>query len=317
MYYKIKEQIRVHYTIPSFAGEMVSWGSRITLKYNSSTGRYEGSVYDNNGVLSGYTFNLNGVTFTKSGNTLNISTTKVLKNATVSGERTSNYYCNSLPALAAIYCLGKDQTTVTTINRKDPVNAYFSLETESVGNVKLVKTSEDGKVEGVQLHISGNGIEKDVRTGKDGTITVENLIAGTYTATEKVDDFYVPQTAQTFTISPGKTTTVTFNNRLKRGSLEVMKVAEDGKVEGYTFRISGTAISGEIIDFTLTTGAVGKAKKDGMTHKVRACNSLKQLSTNRKKLLSPFQRWIQRAAFPCRELYTKSKRRKIFASTVI
>lgn len=265
VYYRIKEQIRVHYTIPSFAGEMVSWGSRITLKYNSSTGRYEGSVYDNNGVLSGYTFNLNGVTFTKSGNTLNISTTKVLKNATVSGERTSNYYCNSLPALAAIYCLGKDQTTVTTINRKDPVNAYFTLETESVGNVKLVKTSEDGKVDNVLMHISGNGIEKDVRTGKDGTITVENLIAGTYTATEKVDDFYVPQTAQTFTISPGKTTTVTFNNRLKRGSLEVMKVAEDGKVEGYTFRISGTAISGEIIDFTLTTGADGKAKKDGIT----------------------------------------------------
>lgn len=258
VYYKIKDQIRVHNTVPSFNR------THITLKYNSSTGKYEGSVYDNNGVLSGYTFNLNGVTFTKSGNTLNISTTKVLKNATVSGERTSNYYCNSLPALAAIYCLGKDQTTVTTINRKDPVNAYFTLETESVGNVKLVKTSEDGKVDNVLMHISGNGIEKDVRTGKDGTITVENLIAGTYTATEKVDDFYVPQTAQTFTISPGKTTTVTFNNRLKRGSLEVMKVAEDGKVEGYTFRISGTAISGEIIDFTLTTGADGKAKKDGI-----------------------------------------------------
>lgn len=258
VYYNIKEQVRVHYTKPSFVN------SNITLKYNSSTGRYEGSVYDYNGVLSGYTFNLSGVTFTKSGNTLNISTTKVLKNATVSGERTSNYYCNSLPALAAIYCLGKDQTTVTTINRKDPVNAFFTLETESVGNVKLVKQSEDGKVDNVLMHISGNGIEKDVRTGKDGTITVENLIAGTYTATEKVDDFYVPQTAQTFTISPGKTTTVTFNNRLKRGSLEVMKVAEDGKVEGYTFRISGTAISGETIDFTLTTGADGKAKMDGI-----------------------------------------------------
>ena len=266
VYYRIKEQIRVHYTIPSFTTNRstLAGEKKITLKYNSSTGKYEGSVYDNNGVLSGYTFNLNGVTFTKSGNTLNISTTKVLKNATVSGERTSNYYCNSLPALAAIYCLGKDQTTVTTINRKDPVNAYFTLETESVGNVKLVKTSEDGKVDNVLMHISGNGIEKDVRTGKDGTITVENLIAGTYTSTEKVDDLYVPQTAQTFTISPGKTTTVTFNNRLKRGSLEVMKVAEDGKVEGYTFRISGTAISGEIIDFTLTTGADGKAKKDGI-----------------------------------------------------
>ena len=139
VYYKIKEQVRVHYTLPSFTTSYSSQANdkNITLKYNSSTGRYEGSVYDSNGVLSGYTFGLEGVSFSKDGNTLNISTTQELKNATVSGERTSNYYCDSLPILSTIYCLGSNQTTVTTIGRKDPVNAYFSLTTESRGKLAI------------------------------------------------------------------------------------------------------------------------------------------------------------------------------------
>ena len=252
-YAKIKEQMVSHYITPSFHN------SRITLKYNFSTGKYEGSVTDTNGVLSGYSFSYSGVDFTKSGNTLYISTDKILKNAVVTGERTSNTYCDSLPALVAIYCVGSDQTTAMAINRKDPVNAYFSLETESVGHVKLIKTSEDGRIANVPLHISGNGVEKDVRTGKDGTITVENLIAGTYTATEKVDGFYVPQTAQTFTILPGQTTTVTFNNVLKRGSLVVSKTAEDGLLEGHRFHLFGTSDSGLEVNAYAVTDSTGKA----------------------------------------------------------
>lgn len=260
-YAKIKEQMVSHYTVPSFTIKTPTQAvnKKLTLKYNFSTGKYEGSLYDNNGVLSGYSFSYSGVNFTKSGNTLYISTDKILKNAVVTGERTSNTYCDSLPTLVAIYCVGSDQTTAMAINRKDPVNAYFSLETESVGHVKLIKTSEDGRIENVPLHISGNGVEKDVRTGKDGTITVENLIAGTYTATEKVDGFYVPQTAQTFTILPGQTTTVTFNNVLKRGSLTVTKTAEDGLLEGHRFRLFGTSDSGLEVNAYAVTDSTGKA----------------------------------------------------------
>lgn len=265
-YAKIKEQMVSHYTVPSFTVNRQSLAEtkKLTLKYNFSTGKYEGSLYDNNGVLSGYSFSYSGVNFTKSGNTLYISTDKILKNAVVTGERTSNTYCDSLPTLVAIYCVGSDQTTAMAINRKDPVNAYFSLETESVGHVKLIKISEDGKVDNVLLHISGNGVEKDVRTGKDGTITVENLIAGTYTATEKVDGFYVPQTAQTFTILPGQTTTVTFNNVLKRGSLTVTKTAEDGLLEGHRFHLFGTSDSGLEVNAYAVTDSTGKAVFDNI-----------------------------------------------------
>lgn len=259
VYSKIKGQILSHKILPSFAGEFPSWGSKITLKYNFSTGKYEGSVTDGNGVLSGYSFSCSGVSFTKSDNTLYISTDRILDNATVSGERTSNSYISSLPAICAGYAVGSNQTTAVALDLKDPVNAYFRLETESVGHVKLVKTSEDGKVENVSLHISGNGIEKDVKTGKDGTITVKNLIAGTYTVSEITNGYYVPQTAQTFTILPGQTTTVTFNNVLKRGSLTVTKTSEDGVLEGHRFHLFGTSESGLEVNAYAVTDNTGKA----------------------------------------------------------
>lgn len=261
VYSKIKEQILSHYTVPSFTTKRadLSYVNKITLKYNFSTGKYEGSVTDSNGVLSGYSFACDGVSFTKSGNTLYISTDRILENATVSGERTSNSYVSSLPAICAGYAVGSDQTTAVALDLKDPVNAYFSLETESVGHVKLVKTSEDGRVENVSLHISGNGVEKDVKTGKDGTITVENLIAGTYTVSEITNGYYVPQTAQTFTILPGQTTTVTFNNVLKRGSLTVTKMSEDGVLEGHRFHLFGTSESGLAVNAYAITDNTGKA----------------------------------------------------------
>lgn len=259
VYGNIKDQILSHYTVPSFSASNPTWVSKITLKYNSASGRYEGSVTDSNGVLSGYSFSCSGVSFTKSGNTLYISTDRILDNATVSGERTSNSYVSSLPAICAGYAVGADQTTAVALDLKDPVNAYFRLETESVGHVKLVKTSEDGKVENVSLHISGNGIEKDVKTGKDGTITVKNLIAGTYTVSEITNGYYVPQTAQTFTILPGQTTTVTFNNVLKRGSLTVTKTSEDGVLEGHRFHLFGTSESGLEVNAYAVTDNTGKA----------------------------------------------------------
>lgn len=261
VYYKIKEQVLSHLTVPSFATDRQSLASakKLTLKYNFSTGKYEGSVYDNNGVLSGYKFSMSGVSFTKSGNTLYISTSNVLNGATVSGERTSNTYVGSLPAICAGYAVGSDQTTAVAIDLKDPVNAYFSLETESVGNIKLVKTAEDGKVNNVQFNITGNGVNKNVRTGSNGEFLVESLIAGTYTVTEKVDGYYNPQSAQSVTVLPGQTATVTFNNTLKRGSLIVIKTAEDGLLQGHRFHLFGTSESGLVINSYAVTDNTGKA----------------------------------------------------------
>lgn len=257
---KLKEQIYLHEVVPSFMtrnSNQVS-SKKVILKYNASTKLFEASLTDTNGVLQDYQFSMNGVNFAKSGNTLKISTANlILTPTTLTAERVSNKYTAPADVVAGGYA--NNQDGCVAISRRDPMRAYMQLETEALGSVKLIKTSEDGRIANVPLHISGNGVEKDVRTGKDGTITVENLIAGTYTATEKVDGFYVPQTAQTFTILPGQTTTVTFNNVLKRGSLAVTKTAEDGLLEGHRFHLFGTSDSGLEVNAYAVTDSTGKA----------------------------------------------------------
>ena len=78
-------------------------------------------------------------------------------------------------------------------------------------------------VSGISFHISGNGVDKTVTTKEDGTVDIQ-LMPGTYTVTEQSIDRYLPQDTQKITIASGQTSTVTFNNKLKRGSLEVINL---------------------------------------------------------------------------------------------
>ena len=58
------------------------------------------------------------------------------------------------------------------------ITVYLSVKIP-YGHVQIVKTSEDGIVEGLRFQITGNGINKTVVTGKNGKIKVENLNPGT------------------------------------------------------------------------------------------------------------------------------------------
>ena len=62
------------------------------------------------------------------------------------------------------------------------------------------------------------------------------------------------------TIVSGQTATVNFNNKLKRGSLEVTKTSEDGLVEGMTFHLYGTSLSGQPVDEYAVTDSSGVAR---------------------------------------------------------
>ena len=62
------------------------------------------------------------------------------------------------------------------------------------------------------------------------------------------------------TLIGGRTTTVNFNNVLKRGSLEVVKTSEDGIVEGMKFHLFGTSLSGLPVDEYAVTNADGVAR---------------------------------------------------------
>ena len=128
------------------------------------------------------------------------------------------------------------------------------------GTIALKKTSEDGVVAGISFTIKGENFNKTVTTDENGNLTVEGLFPGTYTITEQSIDKYEPQETQTITLIGGKTTTVKFNNMLKRGILEVVKTSEDSLVEGVTFHLYGTSLSGLPVDEYAVTDAEGVAK---------------------------------------------------------
>ena len=52
------------------------------------------------------------------------------------------------------------------------MKGYLNIKV-SYGSAKIVKTSEDGKVEGISFTITGNGVNKTVQTGEGGVIQID------------------------------------------------------------------------------------------------------------------------------------------------
>lgn len=154
---------------------------------------------------------------------------------------------------------GQKEWLVTVSAENDGVAKFTAVNELIPGLVKIIKESEDGNVSGKEFHISGNGIDKDVVSGSDGTITVPDLKPGVYTVSEREYPGYVPQEPQTVTVVPGDTTIVTFNNLLRRGDLIVTKTAEDGLVEGKEFRLFGTSDTGQPVNMYAVSDSSGKA----------------------------------------------------------
>ncbi len=155
---------------------------------------------------------------------------------------------------------GTSEWTVT-LNKNTP-NATITINAvneQIPGSCKIVKTSEDGKVDGISFRITGNGVDKTVTTKNGGQIQVDNLKPAVYTVTEVMEDKYEPQEKRTVTVVSGEVSTVTFNNVLKRGDLTVTKTSEDGLVEGVKFHLYGTSLSGLAVDEYAVTNADGIA----------------------------------------------------------
>ena len=68
---------------------------------------------------------------------------------------------------------------------------------------------------GISFNISGNGVNKTVTTGADGTVDVQ-IMPGVYTVTEQSIDRYETQSVYRVTIVSGHTATVTFNKYAER-----------------------------------------------------------------------------------------------------
>ena len=250
----ILSQMADHYTIPSFAARSQSRADTYTLKYNPEAKNYSLTLTDTNNTLADISLSAGGIRVSRSGNQYTFTSDKMITSpVAVSAQKNVNLDCGEMLIWG---CVGK-QTMVS--GASDPVYFYLKIDTETYGTGHIKKTSEDGVVSGISFNISGNGVNKTVTTGADGTVDIQ-LMPGVYTVTEQSVDRYVPQSVQRVTIVSGHTSTVTFNNVLKRGDLEVIKNSEDNLVEGVKFHLYGTSLSGLPVDEYAVTDAKGVAR---------------------------------------------------------
>ncbi len=253
-YNKIWSDMAQHDVLASFHEQTLS------LKWDSATKAYTGSVTDANGVLAGSSLSSSlpsGVSCSLQGNTVSFTSTVQMQTpVTVDFQKNLSSMPNTNPFAVLETTAGGGQEMMSGV-MDDPRPFSLYIRTDG-GSLRLVKTSEDGKIGNIPFRIVGQGVDQTIRTQADGSFQLE-LPSGVYTVTEQTEEKYEPQESRRVTVTGGQTSTVTFNNTLKRGNLTVTKTAEDGLREGVKFHLSGTSSSGLPVDEYAVTDSSGKA----------------------------------------------------------
>ena len=257
VYNAISKSLANYSTVPSFASAIASKAETYEMKY--SDGKYTLTLTDSNSILSDFSFKTtSGISVSQSGNKLTLTSSNPVNVAVTFNS------AKSMPDVGKTvlvpYGDASLQDVITGVeNDADPIRAYFKVKTSS-GNLKLVKTSEDGIVANVEFTIKGDGYSKTVKTNSKGEFELTDLVPGNYTVTEVTDSKYETQKSQTVKVESSKTATVTFENVLRKGSLEVVKTSEDNFNEGVKFHLYGTSLSGSSVDLYATTNSDGIVK---------------------------------------------------------
>jgi len=260
-YNSIAASVQTHSKVPSFFAKSAGKAKSIELEWDGE--KYTATLTDTNNVLSNYSFSasVSGIRFSVNGNKLTITAdTAPSDTVTITAEKKNSQRRGVITWTDGVYGPnGKLQDVVTYAQSvNDPVKGYLNIKV-SYGSAKIVKTSEDGKVEGISFTITGNGVNKTVQTGAGGVIQIDNLTPSVYTVTEQNYDKYEPQEVRRVTVVSGQVATVNFSNVLKRGDLTVTKTSEDGLNEGVKFHLFGKSLSGLAVDEYAVTDSLGKA----------------------------------------------------------
>ena len=260
-YNSMVSSVQNHTVVPSFCTKSSGSAKVNELEWNGS--KYVTTLADSNGVLSNYAFkaSISGVTFSTSGNKLTVSMDKApSKEFTITASKKNGVRRGVVVWSEGTHGQNSSVQDVVTYAQEvsDPVTGYVKMKV-SYGSCQIVKTSEDGKVDGINFTISGNGVNQTVTTANGGKFQIDNLMPGVYTVTEQSIDKYVPQEVHRVTVVAGQVATVNFNNVLKRGNLQVIKSSEDNLVEGVKFHLYGTSLAGIAVDEYAVTDKNGVA----------------------------------------------------------
>ena len=249
--------------VPSFASKYRSEAPTYELKWNESNQRFEITLTDSNGLISGFDFSISGYSVQTNGNKITISSTQVNTTSTT-GTFTTKSDAVEITGSSVFWLTGDpgDQEMMSSRPGADPVKAYIKVKTENIGYGKLIKQDEES---GVKLSGAKYGIYTDsactnkvdtITTGSDGSATSKALVAGTYYVKEiqAPTGYVISDKVHTLTVKAGQTTTFTATDKEQLGALTIYKEGEvltgwDGsnftyelrKLPGATFKVTAGA----------------------------------------------------------------------------
>lgn len=226
VYNAISKSLANYSIVPSFASAIASKAETYEMKY--SDGKYTLTLTDSNSILSDFSFKTTGgMSVSVSGNRLTLTSTSTVNDAVTFNS------AKSMPDVGKTvlvpYGDASLQDVITGVeNDADPIRAYFKVKTSS-GNLKLVKTSEDGNVANIEFTVKGDDYSKTVKTNSKGEFELTDLVPGKYTVTEHTPTEYAEQKSKAVNVESGKTATVSFSNVLKKWNLTVTKTDAETK----------------------------------------------------------------------------------------
>lgn len=249
VYNAISKSLANYSTVPSFASAIASKAETYEMKYTD--GKYTLKLTDSNSILSDFSFKTTGgVSATVSGNKLTLISSNPVNDAVTFNS------AKSMPSVGNTtlvpYGDASLQDVITGVeNDADSIRAYFKVKTSS-GNLKLVKTSENGNVANIEFTVKGDDYSKTVKTNSKGEFELTDLVPGKYTVTEHTPTEYAEQKSKTVNVESGKTATVSFSNVLKKWNLTVTKTdAETKSAQGdatLTGAVYGIYNNGKLVD---------------------------------------------------------------------
>lgn len=244
-YNSMVQSVQNHATIPSFCNKSSGSAKTIELEWNGS--KYTTTLTDSNNVLSKYNFkaSISGVSFSVNGNKLTVSMdTAPSKEFTITATKK-----NAVRRGVVVWSEGKHgqnssvQDVVSYAQEvSDSINGFVKMKV-SYGSCQIVKTSEDGKVDGINFTITGNGINQTVTTANGGKFQIDNLMPGIYTVTEQAYDKYEPQETHRVTVVAGQVanpklyevehnlTSNDVTEQVIKGNVAIIKHTDDGETK--------------------------------------------------------------------------------------
>ena len=249
VYNAISKSLANYSIVPSFASAIASKAETYEMKY--SDGKYTLTLTDSNSILSDFSFKTTGgMSVSVSGNRLTLTSTSTVNDAVTFNS------AKSMPDVGKTvlvpYGDASLQDVITGVeNDADPIRAYFKVKTSS-GNLKLVKTSEDGNVANIEFTVKGDDYSKTVKTNSKGEFELTDLVPGKYTVTEHTPTEYAEQKSKTVNVESGKTATVSFSNVLKKWNLTVTKTDAETKTAQGNATLAGAIYgiydNGKLVD---------------------------------------------------------------------